>query len=640
MKQNKKILVALLGFTLTFSACKRDQVENTRSSITIMGLAQSGQKLESIPALISPLENFVEGDDSNEQEEKAINEKVGTVSACDRLEALSREERSTVNFSYLDLVRIKNGEVTGSMNLAQSPFVQYVLGEQFKAGSEDDFYEAAKKEHDVGNVGFMKWMVVNIMKGIGLLDMIQYPTINSKLSEKFPGIYGGEEDLSNSLQLQLLNKANTAAMLEKDPRNLERYASIKLPLFPANRAWQQWSTSVRLNWSAALSAMRKNSDSLESQKQRVCGTVLAHLSFSQLMAFKGYMRPVWTINSAGRATLQELSSDYPEFSKVPVTGGIYDPAQNSSIIMDNVSIQKYDPAQKLLQVTAETPNGNLQHQAGNLNDSLAIMEALLYNFEASSPAANWVANEGDYIFGDIQKTDNKAILPAEAHALSLGLLTMQFKNLAANHIRKVNAKGILAAKDDMVTGIALSSEAYSSDPVVRVKLNDVIRLTRVVSYFDYALNSFTKAGPEKWGRMNGVYASEAEPENKSESIVVNLLKAVMKKAEPRYKTLALLHGGAMFSQTELERMLTTEERQNILRDNLKNLKLPLAILLVQLGTSNSECFTEMTWNLQTGEKVRSGNACSAKERANLKAALMILAQDTQAPILLKKARGL
>ena len=596
--------VLALSTFLGIVACgPRAQVENERAAVTDMSVALRSQKLQQV----SPLQGGLDA---------------APMSACERLTQLSNESKGGLRYSFFDSLSVEwkqdvnenwYQDMKGSINIAENPLTQFVLGEQVVAGSTEDFYKAAKAEHDKGNLGFMQWMVVKILRWVDGISLIQYSTIDGKLEAAFPGIFGGKHDIKDSLQYSLLKKiSNPEKVAGQDGKTLPKILAAKLSLFPSSGSWDDWRDSSKDSLASALSALKKPAGTVEDQKQKTCAMVLAHQSFAQLMAIKGYNRAFWTMGEDGKPVVKPLDKSYREFTKVPVTGAFFDPTKNQSVLLDTVAIQKYDPAQLELTVSAEVPNGKVQTSAGSLGDALSMMEGLLYNFEASSPAAPWVTAESDYLFGDIQSSANKAILPGETHALSLGLMTMGFKNLGAIFIKQVNLKGALAGKNDMIAGIALASEISSGSSLVRVHLQDVIRFTRLVSYLENSLRNFKNGTPEKWARMNPVYDK---------------------------KTLAALHGDALFSKAELDQLLSADEKKNILKDNLLNLKLPLAVLLLQMGDNKDGCVAEMQWDLSTGEKTPTAR-CDYSLRAELREAVGILAHDTQSPLLLKRASEL
>jgi len=587
----------ILFLSLLLAACSpKTNVENKRvfnNTQEIFGDQQS--------SLISPLVSALENAPRN---------------ACERLGELTKQNKKGLVFSYFDQLKFAGQTIKGASNIAESPLLQFILGEKFLAGNTKDFYKNAKAERKKGNVSFLQWMAIEILNAVGILEIVQYPTINEKLQEAFPGIYGGDGEIKNALLYQLLSKIEDPnELLQHDMNALSAILTAKLPLFPESASWQTLAEETKINLASFIQALKKPGITTEEKKERVCAGVLAHYHFAQLLTIKGYMKPAWkSSKNSNRVQLEELSSSNKEFFKLEASGGFYDPTLRASIVLNEDQITKYNPAQRPLNITAETPNGNLQEREGTLNDSLAMMETMLYGFEASSPAAPWLVEEREYLYGDIQATaENKVILPGQAHALSLGLLGIGFKNLAANYIKQVNSKGVLAGKDDIVAGIALAAEVPAEgSQTVKIHLADIIRLTKVVSYLENSLRNFTKGSAEKWQRMNKVY-------------------------EP--KVLASLLGDSLFTKEELKKILTEDERKNILKDNLQKLKLPLAILLVQMGTTEKGCFSEANWDLSTGIKTPMAG-CGEEVRAGLKEALTILAHDARSPLLMKKAQSL
>lgn len=524
---------------------------------------------------------------------------------CARLEELAElqeENSSTQTYSYFKKITGKRSGWTGSIDISESPFAQFILGEKFVNGSPEEFYKKAKAERDAGRIGDMKWFFLKFMKGLGSLSTVQHSATNDKLAEAFPGIFGDDGSLDKSLFLSL---AHRAAPLHKIPTKESRQIlTSTVPLFSSQQNWNDFPSEVRLNLGAALNGWKEGS----AEKDKLCSLVLLHHHFAQLLRVKGHNTPVlhyprWT---KGPAYVEELSGSQPEFKTEEVPGAFYDWKSQKAIVVSNESITSYDPRAQAFGIVSQVPQGKPNATPGDLGDSLSLMEALAYSFEASSPASPFVDKNG-YFFGDVQAPGSSALLPAEAHSLALGLLSMNFKNLAALHIRKVNGKGLLVQDSSAAAGIVLGREWKNNTSQLHLK--DVIRLARVVSYLDVAMNRFRAKEPKDWEEMNPVY-------NK--------------------KTLASLMGPALFTEEELAGILTPAERSSVLKDNLKALKFPLALLLAKMGTSPKGCVAVVEWNGVSGD-VRPLVPCSTELKAELADVFEKLARESQSPLLLKKA---
>lgn len=562
-----------------------------------------------------------------------------TPSACERLDELRSELRSSSDslagkFSYFsDLFWDKDG-MKAALAIEESPFTQLFLGEKFQVDDEETFYQKAKAEREAGNIGWMKWMIVKVLKAIGSIKMVQYSATNDKLEENFPGIFGEAVKGEGSLNWKVANRATDLSRIRKD--ELREILTSRVQLFPGNGSWQEYADSTRISLAAAAKAYRDGADG----KEKLCALVLLQQNFAQLLRVKGHYAPVSLAYSRGgpNASIQKLSSNNPSFQRREVYGAFYDVLAKKSVVLENESIKNYNPSEKLISVIPSVPNGFPVFGAGKLSDAMALMEALLHSYEATSPAAPWVKTDADYLLGDILASE-RALLPSEAHALALGLLTVHFKNLAALHIKKVDQQGKGLAPGGTAAGILLASERKSPN-VFHVSLADTMRFARIVFYLDNALKQFGRKNPEEWAALNNTYD---------------------------LKTLASLFGTTVFSKEQLEEMYLKKEdiehycgaedecmrkelaaRQatvanllagNSLRDNLKALKLPLAMLLAQLGTSPSGCISDLEWDLSSGARV-PGLECSVEERNELADLFTVMARDTRAAILLKKAAEL
>lgn len=626
---SKNLIITLLCASTIVTACsKNKRVETNRTLIPDLGALGVSE-----PALIiSPLASSIEDQ--------------ATPGACERLSVLRHElamsnDSLAPRFSFVsELFSDKKG-LKAAVEIDESPFTQLFLGEKFQVDDEETFYKKAKAEREAGNIGFMKWMVVKFMKAIGSMKTIQYPATNDKLEEAFPGIFGEAVGAEKSLSWKIAQRAaDSRAVSTPDTSEI---LTTRVQLFPGNGSWNDYETSQRTSLAAAAKAYKGG-----DQKEKLCAMILMQQNFAQLLRIKGHNAPVSLAPARGKkhARIEKLSSSNPAFQKREIPGAFFDVLSKRSIVLENESIKTYDPAQKRVSVTSQVPSGSVSYEAGKLNDALSLMEALLHSYEATSPAASWLKSDEDYVLGDILVSE-KAILPAEAHALALGLMTVHFKNLAALNIKKVDKDGRDASLGGMPAGILLASDSNAAN-VYRVRLVDAIRFARVVFYFDNALRQFSKKQPGEWQAMNPSYD---------------------------LKTMASLFGTTVFTKEQLEGMYLKQEdisqacidagkaagreyeecllserklraaivenlvKGNSLRDNLRALKLPLAMLLSQLGTGRAGCVVEVEWDAISGRRV-PGAACAPETKGELADLFEIMARDTRSPVLLKKARDL
>jgi hypothetical protein len=526
------------------------------------------------------------------------------LAACERLQQLSEISSAGPHFSYLAGLELQRGVWMGAVEISESPFTQLILGEKFAAGDEEAFYERAREERAAGRIGAMKWFFVNFMRTIGALRTVQYSATNDKLAQNFPGIFGKVGKLEGSLPFRLAGRA--APLSRMEPKEVIAVLEAKIPLFPGDGSWSSFAKESRLSLGAALGGLGQGPG-----RERLCAQVLLHQHFAQLLRIKGHQSPAILppLRNGRVSRVEELSRSQPEFRTVEVSGALFDLAAGRSVMLPNEEISGYDPSRRLLGVTALVPNGRVSSAAGGLSEALSLMEALAFGFELSSPASPLAQRQG-YLYGDVSEEEGRALLPAEAHALSLGLLTMHFKNLAFLHIRKVNGEGSALREGEQAAGIMLASD-HGLDSV-EVRLSEVIRFTRVVSHLDRELSRFSGRPAAEWEVLNPVYDR---------------------------KTQAAVFGRAIFSAEELEELLGPQAQAPALKDNLVALKLPLALLLSRMGTGPAGCISIMEWHSQVGQ-TRPLVRCSVQERAELASVFEQLARDTGSSLLQRKAEKL
>jgi hypothetical protein len=526
-------------------------------------------------------------------------------SACDRLAELAGvpDRSGAGRFSYFSQLDSTNGW-RGAIAIDESPLTQFILSEIFKVPDWNTFYTEAKKEHDAGQVSGLKWFLLNLMNTIGLGQVAEFTAVNDKLSAAFPGIFGETGALDASVHWQI---AHNAARLDLvDPVRTAAILSQRMPLFPGDGRWDVLADSAKVTLPAALRGLRDKTD----QQQKLCALVLLHQNFAQLLTLKGHSSPVITQAANGLAQVEKLSTSQPEFRKVDLPGAFYDLSLQRNLTLKVDDIRNYDPSARLLTVTSTVPVAGQTADPGVLGEALSFMEFLLYSYELSSPASPWVKETG-YPFGDIQNPQAHAILPAEAHQLALGLLTMHFKNLAAVYVKKVNADGALVKDGEIPAGIVLVQDPEAR-ALVRVRLDDAIRLVRIVAYFEEALGRFKTRAPGEWASLSPVYDKA---------------------------TLAQLLGKAVFSEGELNSLLPVTARASVLLDNISDLKLPLALLMSKMAEAKGGCLSEVEWNLSTG-RVDPVSVCSKDQKLRLADAFELLGRETQSPLLMQKAEQL
>jgi len=518
------------------------------------------------------------------------------VSACETLARLSETASEGPAFQFLASLENRSSwgrsSWQGGVELSRSPFTQIFLGESFAAGTEEEFFRKAEKQHEAGEIGGMKWLVVRTMKKLGWLSFLQYSTINGKLDEAFPGIHGSPRDVSTSLAWATVSRATSLDGIAKE--DLSRILTTKLPIFPKG-GWEEFSTGTRENLGAGVMGLLQTTD----PRENLCGFVLLQHHFAQLLRIKGYRAPVATGPGGGQSlsAVPSLSKKEPSFKTTEVPGAFAEAGKPT--ILENENITGYDPHRALLNVMRTPPGAVGPAGEGSLPDALAMMEGLIHSFEATSPASPWVKERGAYWFGDVQ--EGGALLPAEAHSLSLGLLTLHFKNLAARHIRQVNVAGKALATGETAAGIVLDGPGLSEGPVA-MNVRDLARLTRVVLQLDGSLHAFFGEDEAHWHSVNPVYEK---------------------------KLLMALLGPEYFGDDK-------DGGPEALRTSIRALRLPLAMLFVEMGAGEAGCVGSVSWNLSTGERI-PGKACEAEDRALIVQSLRLIGRRAGASLLVERA---
>ena len=291
--------------------------------------------------------------------------------ACERLKELEREQLNVKGpaFRYFHSLYRKENAWQGALEIEDSPFVQLFFGEKFVVDSNDGFLERAKKEHAAGHIGGMKFFFVRMMHAIGATKMVQVPATNSKLEEAFPGVFGLPGPVETSLHWKLASRAANDAIHADDTSIL----TARIPLFANAENWDAYAEGTRLSLAAAINSFRKE----DSGRERLCGLVLLHQNFAQLLTLKGYeaakVQAPFRRNYPSR--IEKLGITAPEFEKVAKPGAFFDLQSRKPVVLENEQIKAYDP-RKPLAISAAIPDGS-PSAPGTFSDSLALMESLV-----------------------------------------------------------------------------------------------------------------------------------------------------------------------------------------------------------------------------------------------------------------------
>jgi hypothetical protein len=386
----------------------------------------------------------------------------------------------------------------------------------------------------------------------------------------------------------------------------------RLPLFVSSR-WEDFNDDTSRALVAAVKASSLSSSASSDRKERLCALVLWNRMFNQMLVLKGYRQAKYaatTTTEIGNA-VAKLEPGAAGFAALDHTGSFIDAQKNSLAVLTADDVKTYDPTKKLFLVNNTTPAGDLTKPApANLSDSLAVLESALRIYEATSPGAPWLSETYPYLLGKIDDPKSPAILPADVHALALGLICIQFKNLAGMNIIQVNAKGAKVASGETAAGVTLVDSGETQGEVVKVRLSTVVALSRSVVLLENALEHLKAAGIDTIRQRNPVYDD---------------------------KTIAMLLGLDAFSQAQLDKILSSDEQKSVMKGNMEQLQLPIAFLLLGMSQNSGKCVSSVDWNLTTGER-KATSVCTTDEMSDAKAALRLLALKTRSPLLFERSK--
>ncbi len=569
----KKILaLPLIIFSLT--NCSRDFVEDLNRSIP-----PDYQKNPPISQKPPKLNDPVDGN---------------RVSACEVIEQLSEHNKAgSQGFSYFHQL---TGDI-GAIDIAKSPFTQLIIAENFRVPTRREFYKQARAEYKAGRLSRTKWYMLKLAYKTGFkFDSILYSTVNEKLTQAFPGIYGSSEDVSKSLKYSLILKVLN--FTESLGMTTNQYLSQEVPLFTSSE-WMSYPIETQVSLSAAIQNLNFNKAPL-NEEESLCGLVLLHRGFSQLLRIKGHMSP--SIISGTPSWIDPLNEDDNRAFRTVELPGAYSDSEGRAKVLTAEEIQNYDPSVSPFMLMSHTPQQGSQGPRALLADRLSLLESLVTFYYATSPMAPWVSEISPYLIGDLE-TNPHALLPFEAHSLSLGLLTMEFKNLAMDSIHEINVEGAIRQPDEPAAGVMIAQ--INGDTTTTLELNHILQMTRSVVYLEHALNQFKGKSAENIRALHPAYSIEL---------------------------LAQLLGREVLTEKELKKLFPKGgfNQSSTLIAQLKKLQLPLAYLLLKFN--NNGCVSTADWNTKTGE-ITPTEACTPELQEELKATKNILARHSGSPIL-------
>lgn len=445
-------------------------------------------------------------------------------SAEARVQLLNKGFEKKGRFSYLEKIELDDHEnLVGRIDIDTNPFVQYVLSpEVFKRDDLETFIKQVHEAHEKGELGTMEWVAFQAAEKAyriagstwGLIK-IQTRAINSKVEMAFPGVFGKVTPLEKSLSLMWLRKFDGA--LEPENSEIQRLLRMKLPLMASPHNEDLYTDFRRSMAAAAYFYPMQRERSLSSQ-EKAASFILFQRMWAQLLKIKGYAYADYSVVN-GESAIQKLTDQDQAFGGKTRVGYFVDAVNNKAIALTPEDIASYNPAKRLLLFGMGTQTSEGRPQLANLGEEISFFGAMSLAFEASSPAAWFVKDPSQYLFGDVKSMSNSAIIPAEAHSLSFGLMAMQFQNLGARRIIKVNGLGQKLKVGESARGIVLIDDRNS------VYLDYVLRLIEINLQLDLAISELQEMAerkPEQLQKMNTFYKDLNEMNKNFAKVRTNL----------------------------------------------------------------------------------------------------------------------
>lgn len=505
--------------------------------------------------------------------------KNSNLSASARVSALAQDTTAKTHFRFLHAFESRNEKLVGRVEVSANPFIQFALSsERLKRDDLKKFIAQVEQAHKNGEISGVQWAAFVVARQVyettgstwGLIKF-QTKAINQKVAATFPGVLGGVGELEKSLPYLLIRKFDGGI----DPSNTEAQKTLaaSLPLLTPD-----FHNDMRDSLSAAINNYPLNQNLSDSE--RVSSFVLFQRLFAQLLVLKGYNSAKYKVVE-GKSAVSLLTDDQKSFETAARVGYFMDPKTGKNVALTSEDIASYDPSQRPLLLTSK-PGGAL----ATLDLELKVMGATALAFEASSPAAYFVNDPSQYIFGDVTSLINRAIVPAEAHALSFGLTVMQLKNISARNLAVINESGKdIAVAGGEPAGIVLFDQVGEQR---KVQLNQILKLIEFNLQMDAALEQ------------------------------------VIQKSEKNHAQLK-----AMNSLYEAEGMIAN---MAMLREKLKSMRLPLYLLTMRMIRNDREV---LNWNPTTGFVRLKGESITSERKQQVGAILRDLGIHMDQPLILE-----
>lgn len=518
-------------------------------------------------------------------------------SACELLQSGELNSSSSTNFRFLQKMYLSDQEGTqilANINIASSPFTKFYLGESLVVPTKKEFLDKAEEEFKAGRLSRTEWYALYLAYKTGIgYEGLMYGAINDKIVAAFPGVFGTDSSLKNTLLDSLILKASMRSTeAQTDPQSIQYSRMLLAPtkLFSGEN-WGDEQIKNRLALTAMLTSLLEENSTEEKQ----CALVLLHKQFAKLLSIKGYYSPVVQIKDERHSRVKKLSSSHKKFKRLPNYSRFSD-AKANPIILGTEDIADYDPSQKRLHL-----NKLHSSEAANSSEEVAYLQNIVDSYTATSPALINYSPTQTYYLGDITKSPT-ALAPFEVHTLSLGLSTMALKNIATQYIHYIDADGKTPQTPEDVAGIVFGAK---NNDIIRIQMKELVRLANTIVHWELSLNQFKAKPASSWVELHPSYTKE---------------------------TLAKLLGLEIFSLSEIEEIFPDGfDQAETLHAQLRKLQLPLSLLMLKFYKF-SGCMSEVSYDIELG-KVIEAKPCDQQEKLSAKNALNLLSTNNQSALL-------
>lgn len=558
-------------------------------------------------------------------------------SACQRLEFLNGHYAgSSRKYSFIQVVM--NPDLLGVVDPKEQAFVSYFLGETFKTPTTEEFYAQMKAAKEQNQIPAELWQQIETAYQSFQQNPVPFKTImanvlNDKLNSQFPGLFGQPKSISSSfaaLQISKVLKTKDAAVFV--PFLMKN--KTQAPLFHSND-WHHFHSDILKSISAAQKALYQKDSSLE---EKFCGLILYNRFFNQLLSLKGFQGITLeeTATSEKHSKAVAMTASKLEFTKVPRPGMLVK-GSALSIISDE-DLRSYDPSKGLIFLNKIVPKANPEMAV--LAEQLSFLQAILLMYEATAPWFVPAKDSGINYFGDISSQQNQAILPAQLHPLSLGLLTLSFKNLIAfRNLEAITAEGVSVqiAKEKesqpekrsqiKEAGVVIGQRENPESKIMKISLDEVSLMLELSVHLDRNFSQLENAVPAEC--LTQAKQISAQPEGN---------EAEKARKESDWNQFSESQCGKQISEIASGYSVGVLRQLIFNSDSLKKrlviLRLPLMILAKQLYKNKSGCLAELNWNLENGEKNPKA-LCNNETKQRAKEAINLMANYTRSALLLE-----